>query len=294
MTAIGLTLPVVISLLTAVAIFLAGRNRWLTNGLSVICSVINLFTGALLTITIYTHGPASIAFGQWPAPFGIVFVADLLSVGMVMVTAIIGLVSVIYAIADLSAKPSYARYHALLHVLLAGVYGAFLTGDIFNLYVWFEVMLIASFGLMVLDANQQQIDGAIKYVLLNLISTLVFLLSIGLLYGATGTLNLADLHDKAQSLAPEMKTMLAGLLLFAFSIKAALFPLFAWLPHVLSHLAERHCCPVCRFTHQSRCLRFAAGLHSGVSARWQWLATGSTGDCGADHAHWRTRCGKPI
>ncbi len=229
MTAIGLTLPVVISLLTAVAIFLAGRNRWLTNGLSVICSVINLFTGALLTITIYTHGPASIAFGQWPAPFGIVFVADLLSVGMVMVTAIIGLVSVIYAIADLSAKPSYARYHALLHVLLAGVYGAFLTGDIFNLYVWFEVMLIASFGLMVLDANQQQIDGAIKYVLLNLISTLVFLLSIGLLYGATGTLNLADLHDKAQSLAPEMKTMLAGLLLFAFSIKAALFPLFAWL-----------------------------------------------------------------
>ncbi len=84
MTAIGLTLPVVISLLTAVAIFLAGRNRWLTNGLSVICSVINLFTGALLTITIYTHGPASIAFGQWPAPFGIVFVADLLSVGMVM------------------------------------------------------------------------------------------------------------------------------------------------------------------------------------------------------------------
>ncbi|HAS4581398.1 TPA: Na+/H+ antiporter subunit D [Vibrio cholerae] len=230
MTAIGLTLPVVISLLTAVAIFLAGRKRWLTNGLSVICSVINLFTGALLTISIYTHGPASIAFGQWPAPFGIVFVADLLSVAMVMVTAIIGLVSVIYAIADLSAKPSYARYHALLHVLLAGVYGAFLTGDIFNLYVWFEVMLIASFGLMVLDANQQQIDGAIKYVLLNLISTLVFLLSIGLLYGATGTLNLADLHDKAQSLAPEMKTMLAGLLLFAFSIKAALFPLFAWLP----------------------------------------------------------------
>ncbi len=101
------------------------------------------------------------------------FVADLLSVAMVIMTAIIGFVSVIYAIADLSAKPSYARYHALLHVLLAGVW-RFLNGDIFNLYVWFEVMLIAFFGLMVLDANQQQIDGAIKYVLLNLISTLVF------------------------------------------------------------------------------------------------------------------------
>lgn len=230
MIAIGLTLPVVISLLSAVAIFLLGRNTRLINLLSVACAVVIFVASALLTLAIYANGPASVAFGQWAAPFGIVFVADLLSVAMVMVTAIIGLVSVVYAISDLSSRRSYAHYHALIHVLLAGVYGAFLTGDIFNLYVWFEVMLIASFGLMVLDASQQQIDGAIKYVLLNLVSTLVFLLSIGLLYGATGTLNLADLHQKAQLISPEMKTVLAGLFLFAFAIKAALFPLFAWLP----------------------------------------------------------------
>uniref|UniRef100_UPI003AB69DF9 proton-conducting transporter transmembrane domain-containing protein n=1 Tax=Vibrio alfacsensis TaxID=1074311 RepID=UPI003AB69DF9 len=156
--------------------------------------------------------------------------ADYLAVAMVMVTAIIGVVSVFYAMGDLQEKASYGTFHALMHVLLAGVYGAFLTGDIFNLYVWFEVMLIASFGLMILDGTKQQVDGAVKYVMLNLISTLVFLLAIGLLYGATGTLNLADLHAKAALIPSDPKTLLAVLFLFAFAIKAALFPVFAWLP----------------------------------------------------------------
>lgn len=155
-------------------------------------------------------------------------------------------------------------------------------------------MLIASFGLMVLDANQQQIDGAIKYVLLNLISTLVFLLSIGLLYGATGTLNLADLHDKAQSLAPEMKTMLAGLLLFAFSIKAALFPLFAWLRlsyHTLPSAIVALFAALLTKVGVYALLRVFTLVFPLDGSGWQPV---STGDCGADHAHWRTRCGKPI
>ena len=170
------------------------------------------------------------AFGQWAAPFGIVFIADFLSAALVVITALIGLACILYAIADIQNKPSYTLFHVLFHVLLTGVYGAFLTGDVFNLYVWFEVMLIASFGLMILDATKEQIDGAVKYVLLNLISTLIFLLGIGLLYGATGTLNLADLHVKAQAIPSETKQLLAVLLLFAFAIKSALFPLFAWLP----------------------------------------------------------------
>ncbi|GAM68004.1 Na(+) H(+) antiporter subunit D [Vibrio sp. JCM 19236] len=164
------------------------------------------------------------------APFGIVFIADNTSAAMVMITAIIGLGIVIYAMADLKEKRSYTLYHVLFHVLLAGVYGAFLTGDLFNLYVWFEVMLIASFGLMVLDASKVQIDGAVKYVVLNLISTLVFLLAIGLVYGASGTLNMADLHVKAVLIPKDTQAVLGVLLLFAFAIKSALFPLFAWLP----------------------------------------------------------------
>lgn len=230
MTMIWLTLPIVTSLLTAVAIFATKRQVTLAVGISTVSTMITLTGAVLLGKDVLEQGPQAVAFGQWAAPFGIVFVADLLTVAMVLVTAVIGLVCVVYAAGDIRDKPSYTTYHALIHILLAGVYGAFLTGDIFNLYVWFEVMLIASFGLMILDANKKQIDGAIKYVILNLISTMFLLLAIGLLYGATGTLNLADLHHKAPLITAETKVLLAGLLLFAFSIKAALFPLFAWLP----------------------------------------------------------------
>ncbi|MCG9677621.1 Na+/H+ antiporter subunit D [Vibrio sp. Isolate24] len=230
MITIWLTLPVVISLLTAVAIFCAKRRNELVDAISGTSAIATLVIGIMLTQSIIQSGTQAVAFGQWAAPFGIVFVADYLTVAMVMVTAIIGVISVFYAMADLQSKRSYGTFHALIHVLLSGVYGAFLTGDIFNLYVWFEVMLIASFGLMILDGSKKQIDGAVKYVMLNLISTLVFLLAIGLLYGATGTLNLADLHTKASLIAPDTKTLLAALFLFAFAIKAALFPVFAWLP----------------------------------------------------------------
>jgi len=230
MTSILLTLPVVVPLITAVIIFFVRGNARLSEWLSVASVIVALVVAIKLTAGIVAHGPQAVAFGQWAAPFGIVFVADNFSAAMVLITAIIGAASVVYAMADLRAKPSYGTFHAFMHVLLGGVYGAFLTGDIFNLYVWFEVMLIASFGLMVLDAKKKQVDGAVKYVMLNLISTLVFLLSIGLLYGATGTLNLADFYNKAQSIAPEVQILLAALFLFAFAIKSALFPLFAWLP----------------------------------------------------------------
>ncbi|WGY47120.1 proton-conducting transporter membrane subunit [Vibrio sp. ABG19] len=230
MISVLLTLPVVIALFTAIGLFFVRDSHRVSEWVSAISSIFTLIVSWVLGVTVFEQGPQAVAFGQWPAPFGIVFVADLFSVAMVTVTALIGVVSVFYAMADLSHKPAYGLYHMLMHVLLAGVYGAFLTGDIFNLYVWFEVMLIASFALMVTNARKQQIDGAVKYVVLNLVSTLVFLLAIGLLYGATGTLNLADLHGKVGRLSVEIQTSLAALFLFAFAIKSALFPLFAWLP----------------------------------------------------------------
>lgn len=230
MTSVWLTLPVVLSLLTATGAFFVRHNPRAINWLSGSSVAISVFCSVQLLLDIVANGPYAIAFGNWAAPFGIVFVADFLSVALTVITALIGAVTVVYAMADLKHKPSYGLYHVLFHVLLAGVYGAFLTGDLFNLYVWFEVMLIASFGLMILDAERTQIDGAVKYVLLNLISTLVFLLAIGLTYGATGTLNLADLHLKYPDIAPDTATLLAALFLFTFAIKSALFPLFAWLP----------------------------------------------------------------
>jgi len=136
---------------------------------------------------------------------------------------------------SLKKKPASTRQAPLFHTLYQGllleVAGAFLTGEIFNLYVWFEVMLISSFGLLVLDGTRAQLDAGVKYVALNLVATTLFLISVAFLYGATGTLNMADL-----SLAlPEVEnrglvTTLAVVFLLAFGCKAAVFPLFFWLP----------------------------------------------------------------
>ncbi|MDF2153840.1 proton-conducting transporter membrane subunit [Vibrio sp. CAU 1672] len=230
MASLWLTLPIIIPVLTSVVgYFLRSYVRGLSL-LSGFSALLVLLITVCLLQEVLANGPQAVAFGRWIAPFGIVFVADSFSAVMVFVSAIIGMVIVIYAIADISSRPSYGLYHVLFHVLLAGVYGAFLTGDMFNLYVWFEVMLIASFGLMVLDAQRRQIDGAIKYVTLNLISTMTLLLAIGVLYGVTGTLNLADLHHKVATLPFETSALLAVLFMFAFALKSALFPLFAWLP----------------------------------------------------------------
>ena len=225
-----LTLPVLLALITAVILYVARASLRAIEWLSVASASAQVLVCAALVNKVITEGVQAVAFGGWSAPFGIVFVADYLSAAMVMVTAIIGIVAVVYAMGDLRDKKSYGLYHTYFHILLAGIYGAFLTGDIFNLYVWFEVMLIASFGLMVLDATKTQIEGAVKYVILNLISTLTLLLAIGLMYGATGSLNLADLHSKSAQIAVSTQQMIAVLFLFAFAIKAALFPLFAWLP----------------------------------------------------------------
>jgi Formate hydrogenlyase subunit 3/Multisubunit Na+/H+ antiporter, MnhD subunit len=122
-------------------------------------------------------------------------------------------------------------YYAIFHILLMGVCGAFLTGDIFNLYVWFEVMLIASFVLMVLGGERAQLEGGIKYVTLNLMASALFLAAVGILYGVTGTLNMADLaHRLGRVSSPGLMTALALMFLVAFGIKAAVFPLFFWLP----------------------------------------------------------------
>src|SRR5690606_32542691 len=125
----------------------------------------------------------------------------------------------------------HAGFHPLLHGLLLGVCGSFVTGDIFNLYVWFEVMLISSFGLLVLDRTREQLDGGIRYVVLNLIGTTFFLGAVAMLYGVTGTLNMADLARVVPEVENQgLVTAIALFLLVAFGAKAAVFPLFNWLP----------------------------------------------------------------
>jgi multicomponent Na+:H+ antiporter subunit D len=172
-----------------------------------------------------------VAFGDWAAPFGIVLVGDVMSSIMVLVSAVIGLAVAVYSLADIDRRRERFGYYAFLHFMMLGVCGAFLTGDIFNMFVWFEVMLISSFVLMSLGGERPQMEGAVKYVTLNLVASSLFLAACGILYGQTGTLNLADLAVKTREyMDPGLLTMTAMLFLVAFGLKASIFPLFFWLP----------------------------------------------------------------
>ncbi|MCG8370646.1 MAG: Na+/H+ antiporter subunit D, partial [Proteobacteria bacterium] len=226
-----LSLPILVPLATAILAFLLRDKRAVARTVSVGGCAALLLVAAILFAQVWHHGVIAGQMGDWRAPFGITLVADLLSAVMVLITAITGLAVAIYGLADIDSKREALGYHALFHVLLAGVCGAFVTGDLFNLYVWFEVMLIASFGLLVIGGGKEQLDAGIKYVALNLVATILFLSGIGLLYGVTGTLNLADLHRAIGAVETQgLITVIAVIFMVAFGIKAAVFPLFFWLP----------------------------------------------------------------
>ena len=140
--------------------------------------VLLLVASINLLWTVLDNGIIAKQFGSWAAPFGISFVADPLSAALVMVSGLLALAVGVFALASIGERQERAGFHPLFHGLIMGVNGAFLTGDIFNLYVWFEVMLITSLGLLVLGRTKPQIDGAIRYAALNLFGTIVFLLAV--------------------------------------------------------------------------------------------------------------------
>lgn len=226
-----LVLPLVIPLLSAALSLLAWPRTAFQRALAIAGTASLLGSGVALLTFVWNNGIAVTQMGAWPAPFGITLVADLLSAIMVVLAGLIGLAVAIYSLASVDEPRETYGYYPLLHILLMGVCGAFLTGDLFNLYVWFEVMLMASFVLLSLGGEPGQLRGAIKYVTLNLVSSALFLAAVGILYGIAGTLNMADLAQKLEGVAePGTVTALAMLFLIAFGIKAAVFPLFFWLP----------------------------------------------------------------
>jgi len=226
----ALVLPLVIPLLAAAACLLAWRSRRAQRWIG-ITGAGALFAAALwLVREVAAHGILVAQMGAWPAPFGITLVADFFATIMVAVSAFVGLTVAVYGLAEVDHERERFGFHPLYHVLLMGVSGAFLTGDLFNLFVWFEVMLMASFVLLSLGGERAQIAGAMKYVTLNFIASGLFLTAIGLLYGSAGTLNMADLAVKLAGHTGAAPFAASMLLLAAFGIKAALFPLFFWLP----------------------------------------------------------------
>ncbi|MEZ4598239.1 MAG: Na+/H+ antiporter subunit D [Syntrophotaleaceae bacterium] len=226
-----ITLPLLIPFCTSVLCLICLKSVRLQQLLSILGSAAQLYAALTLLGAVRSQGYLVLQAGNWPAPFGISLVADMLSALMIAIAAIINAGATCYALVDIDRDRQRHGFHIFQHMLLMGVAGCFLAGDLFNLYVWYEVMLMASFILLCLGGEKGQLQGGIKYVVLNLVASAFFLTALGILYGMIGTLNMADIALRLQNLGnPGISSILAMLFLVAFGIKAALFPFFAWLP----------------------------------------------------------------
>lgn len=208
------------------------KKSGIKKRLAVLFALLNLVAAIILVPVVQLREIIVVNMGSWAAPYGISLVADRFSVFMVLISAIVFLLTAIYSTQAVDKERRKNGHFFFSFGILMGVNGSFLAGDIFNLYVWFEVMLMSSFILISLGGERAQLEGSIKYLILNLISSLFFVAGIGLLYGKLGTLNLADISAKI-SLASDNLALLnpALILIFVgFSIKGALFPFFFWLP----------------------------------------------------------------
>ncbi|MCD8513236.1 MAG: Na+/H+ antiporter subunit D [Nitrincola sp.] len=224
-------LPIIVPLMTGTLTLLAWRSNILQKILSVLGSIALLISSIWLLVSVREQGHVVMYMGGWVAPYGITLVADMLSAIMVVLTAMMAVAIAIFSLSSAASSHERFGYYPLMHLLLAGVAGSFLTGDLFNLFVWFEVMLVASFALLILGGERAQMEGAVKYVTLNMLSSAIFLSAIGLLYGLVGTLNMADIAVKLSQVENTgLVDVIAVMFMVAFGIKAAAFPLFFWLP----------------------------------------------------------------
>jgi len=223
--------PLLIPLLTALLSAMLRNDRQLQQWVSVTGGALLLAAAILLASRVAEGGSMTVALGGWPAPFAIGFTADGLSTLMVLVTAVLGFAVTVFLIGSNEDSSLPPLLHPLVHGLLAAACGALLTADLFNLYVWFELMLISVLGLLALGGQARHLEAAFKYFALNMLGTLLFLTAVALLYGATGQLGFAGLAEAARNEALQTALPPYIALLFAgFLLKAAVFPLYFWLP----------------------------------------------------------------
>lgn len=223
--------PILVPLATAALCGLLWGRVKAQRAASLGGSLLLVLCAALLLGHVTAHGVTAVQMSNWSAPFGITLVADRLAAVMVLISSVMAVAAALYAFGDIDRVRETNGFHPVFQMLMVGVCGSFITGDLFNLYVWFEVMLISSFMLLALGGRRDQIDGAVKYALLNLIATAAFLMAVALLYGLTGTLNMADLALRLRAVdAQGTVTTVSVLFIIAFGMKAAVFPLFFWLP----------------------------------------------------------------
>ncbi|SHE56338.1 multisubunit potassium/proton antiporter, PhaD subunit [Modicisalibacter ilicicola DSM 19980] len=227
-----IVLPVLLPLVAGVALLLKRQaGTRLKRLVGVGSTLLLLLVGIALVARANGGDIAYYALGDWQPPFGIVLVLDRLSALMVLLTAILALGVVVFACAGEDERGS--NFHGLFQWQLMGINGAFLTGDLFNLFVFFEVLLLASFALLLHGGGKARILSGVHYVVLNMAGSALFLIAVGVLYGATGTLNMADMAVRLGELPAErtgLVTAGALMLLVVFGLKAAVLPLYFWMP----------------------------------------------------------------
>lgn len=229
--------PVVLPLLAgAIMLFLGERRRASKAVIGVVATL--ALVGVAIALVHKADVPSDLAksesvyrLGAWQAPFGIVFVLDRLAALMLLLTSVLACAAMVFSLARWHRAG--AHFHALFQFLLMGVNGAFLTGDLFNLFVFFELLLAASYGLALHGSGVARVKAGLHYIAINLAASLLFLIGVSLIYGVTGTLNMADLAVRIPAVTPEDRPLLeagAGILGIVFLLKAGMWPLCFWLP----------------------------------------------------------------
>jgi multicomponent Na+:H+ antiporter subunit D len=225
-----LPLPVILPLLGAGATMALARWRTAQRVVSLGTLSGAVAASAALLAMVERDGVATVQVGDWPAPLGITLVADLMAALLLLVGLITVLGVLLYAMGQPGTEQRFGSFHPVYLVLAAGVSLSFLTGDLFNLFVAFELMLVASYVLITLGGTRAQVRSGMTYVVINLLASTLFVTAVAFLYASTGTVNLAELAGRLAELDPGLRTAFALLLLVTFGIKSAIFPLFFWLP----------------------------------------------------------------
>ncbi len=225
-----LTVPIVVPLIGAALAVVAYGHRQVQRVIALVALAVVLAASVMLLVRVEADGVASVQVGAWPAPIGITLVADLFSVLLLVVSIATIAVVLVYAIGQPGADVDQPVFHPVYLVMTAGVSLAFLTGDLFNLFVAYEITLSASYVLITLGGRREQIRAGMTYVIINVVASTMFVVGIAWVYAATGTMNMADLSVKIAQLPDGVQTALAMFLFLVFGIKAAIFPMFFWLP----------------------------------------------------------------
>ena len=227
-------LLVTIPLLGAGANLVFGRHRRIQIAVSVATLTAVTAIAAALLIAVDGGSPIAVAVGGWPLPFGIALYVDRLSALLVMVSAVVLLAVLLFSVgqgaADGDAETPVSIFHPTYLILAAGIFDAFIAGDLFNLYVGFEILLVASYVLITLGGTRERLRSGVIYIVVSLVSSALFLSSIAVIYAALGTVNMAQIAERMAGMPDQVQLVLHLILLLAFSIKAAIFPLSFWLP----------------------------------------------------------------